>query len=88
MQMRATLGRVAVITGVVLAASAGVSLPAQAATPAAPVPTAVAELRTVGPFTTWESCDYERRVMQTRYGKKTQPCFLHTNGYYYFKYEN
>jgi hypothetical protein len=87
MQVRTTLGRVAAITGILLAASAATSLPAQAAAPAAPVPAAVAATNTVGPFTTWEACDYERRVMQTRYGKKTYPCFLHTNGYYYFKYE-
>jgi hypothetical protein len=87
MQVRTTLGRVAAITGIVLAASAATSLPAQATAPAAPVPAAVAATNTVGPYSTWEACDSDRRLYASRYKYKTYPCFLHTNGYYYFKYE-
>ena len=50
-------------------------------------PGAITELRTVGPFYTWGACDSERRVYSSRYGYKTYPCELHSNGLYYFQYE-
>jgi hypothetical protein len=97
MELGKTLGRVAAVTGVTVAATAAMSLPANAATigaPGAPVsaataaaPAGVTATRTVGPYRTWEACDSDRRLYASRYGYKTYPCELHTNGYYYFKYE-
>lgn len=76
-------------TGMALAAVAVLGGPAYAAPEM--VPAAVSDVSiawtTVGPYSTWGSCDSDRRLYQTRYHYKTQPCFLHTNGYYYFKYE-
>ena len=82
------LGRIVTVVGVAVAAAAVGIAPAHAAGAVAQsAPAAVQELRTVGPFYTWEACDSERRVYSSRYRYKTYPCELHTNGLWYFKYE-
>jgi hypothetical protein len=47
----------------------------------------VAEMRSVGPFYTWESCDSERRTY-SRYYTRIEQCELRYNGFWYFRYDS
>jgi hypothetical protein len=84
MQLGRTIGRMAVITGLVLAGAAGTILPAQATTSTTQAPATATWKKPVGPFNRWEDCDYERRVMASRYGYHTYPCELLAAGYYFW----
>jgi hypothetical protein len=80
--------RFVTIVAITVAAAAVGAAPAHAAGAAGTSSsTTVQNTRTVGPYTTWGACDSDRRLYSSRYGYKTYPCELHTNGYYYFKYE-